>query len=153
VAARAGGAITPAEHRVLGLFPRHGYAVLDRRARDAAVHRLQDALRVGAPAGPGEAALAVLAAVAGIARSVVPAPADRAGRRAVADHLDRLQWVAGDPVAEIVATTRRVLGRRGASGQDGFVPFVAHDPYGDSGGDGGGGDGGGGDGGGGGGGD
>ncbi len=142
-------AITPAEHRVLGLFPRRGYAVVDWRAREAAVRRLQDALRVGVLPGRGEAALAVLAAVAGIARSVAPAPSDRAGRRALADHLQRMQWLAGEPVAEVVATARRVLGRSGEP-QDGLVPFVAHDPYADSGGDGGGwGDGGGGDGGGG----
>jgi uncharacterized membrane protein YgcG len=151
----AAGAITPVEHRVLGMFTRRGYGVVDTAARSETEQRLRGALRVGTVPGPDTATLAVLAAVSGLARAVEPPPRDRAGRRAVAEHLNGLRWVVGEPVAEVLLATRAVLRRAGDAG-DGFVPMSGTEAYGDSGGDGSGADGGaagGGDGGGGGGGD
>ncbi len=141
------GAITPAEHRVLGMVTRRGFGVAHTAARREAEQRLRAALRVGVVPGPDAAVLAVLGAVSGLARAVEPPPHDRAGRRAVAEHLNSLRWVVGEPLAEVLLATRRVLQRSGDAG-NGFVP-ASGGAYGDSGGDGSGGDGsGGGDGGG-----
>lgn len=138
----AGGVLAPLEHRVLGLFPRRGFAVLDTTARWEAEQRLLAAMTPGARPDPGTAALAVLCAVSGIARSVAPPPSRRADRRVLAAHLNGLEAVVGPGVAEILLATRAAY-RRSGSG-DGFVPVNGSDGYGDSGGDGGGGDGGGG---------
>ena len=145
----AAGVLAPLEHRVLGLFPRRGFAVRDASARQEAEQRLLSALSPGGRPDAGTAALAVLCAVSGIARSVAPPPSGRTERRALAAHLNGLVTVVGPGVAEILVATRDAYRRNGSS--DVFVPLTGDDGYGDSGGDGGGG--GGGDGGGGGGGD
>ena len=135
---------------MLGLFPRHGYAVLDGPRRTDAERRVWSGLQPGAWPDPWTATLVLLSAVSGIARAVVPPPTDKAGRRAVADHLNGLRLVVGGPVADLVDVTRHAYHRAGNSG-DGFVASGGAGCYGDGGGDGGGGgvDGGGGDGGGG----
>ena len=150
----AAGVLAPHEHRVLGLFGRQGYAVLDARARSGAEQRLRAALTPGSAPDAGAACLAVLCAVSGIARSVVPPPASPADRDAVAEHLNGLRGAVGPDLAAVLLATRTAHHRDGG-GDGSFVP-VGGGCYGDGGGsDGGGSDGGGGggDGGGGGGGD
>ena len=71
---RAAGAIAPVTSKVLGVFPRHGYALLDGAPAWHAAQRLRSALTPGATPDPATATLAVLCAVSGIARSVAPPP-------------------------------------------------------------------------------
>ncbi|NHC45527.1 GPP34 family phosphoprotein [Motilibacter aurantiacus] len=138
------GALAPHQHKVLGVFARRGYAVRDPAPRWQAERRLRAGLTPGPWHDPGVAALAVLAAVSGVARTVCPPPPDRVGRRGLADHLNALRWQLGPEASEVVLAVRRAYRRQGASG-DSFVPSHG-DGFGDSGGagDGGGGDGGGG---------
>jgi len=147
---RAAGVIVPCEHRVLGLFRREGFTVLDLGARTDAEQRLRAALTPGSSPDAADASLAVLCALAGIARALVPPPASRADRDAVADHLNGLRTVLGPDLTAVLEATRARYHRDGG-GEGAFVPVGSGDCYGDGGGSGG--DGAGGDGGGGGGGD
>lgn len=134
------GVLVAHTHRALGLFPRHGFRVLETWPQWQAEQRLRSALRPGSRPDPGSAALAVLCAVSGIARAVQPAPARKADRKALAAHLNGLAAVVGPDVTDVLLATRAVYRRRGAG--DGFA--ADDDGYGDSSGDGGGGDSGGG---------
>ena len=139
------GVLAPLEHRVLGIFPRRGFVVLDAEARRKGEQRLLAALAPGGRPDAGTAALAVLCALSGIARDLAPPPRPRAERKALAAHLNGLSAVVGPEVAAVLLATRAVYRRSGGGGGE-FVPVNGNgsDGYGDSGGDGGGGDGGGG---------
>lgn len=146
----AQGALTPYEHKVLGLFPRRGYAVLDAVAQMHARQRLIAGLTPGSRPDQATAALAVLCATSGLARAVLGPPPSKRARQEVAAHLNALRPVVGLELTEILLAVRRVYRRRDSDGAS-FVPEGGGEDYGDSGGDGGsgggdgGGDGGGGD--------
>lgn len=128
--------LAPVEHKVMGLFPRRGYEVLDQVAHTRAEQRLRAGLTAGARPDAHESALAVLCAVAGIARAVVGPPAGRAAGRALAAHLNDLRGVVGPDVAEVLLAVRQAYRRRDSDGNV-FVPTGSgRDGYGDSGGDG-----------------
>ncbi len=130
VAARLGPAVAPVEHRVLGLFPRRGYEVVDAPALQGAARRLEAALAPGSRPAAEDACLAVLCAVSGIARSYAPLPGPDA-ERATAEHLNALAGAVGAPAAEVLRATRAAYRRRGRA-DDGVVPL--HGGYGDEGG-------------------
>jgi len=133
--------LSPHEHRVLGLFRRSGFAVLDAGARADAERRLRSALTPGSSPDAGAAALAVLCAVSGIARRIVPPPTSPADREAVADHLNGLAVVLGADLSAVLEATRARYHRE-AGGEGAFVPVGSGDCYGDGSGGHGGGDGG-----------
>jgi len=144
------GILSPYVHKVMGLFPRHGYRVLDDSARIRAEQRLHAGLAPGARPDRHEAALALLCAMSGIARAVAGSPSGRGEAGLLAAHLNSLAPVVGPDACEVLLAVRQAYGRRG-SGDGAFVPDGdgrggrGSDGYGDSGGsgDGGGGDGGG----------
>lgn len=130
----AAGALVPHRHKVLRVFPRHGYAVVGWGARRQAERRLLAALQPTEPASVQDAALAAIAAAAGLARAHLPL-ATAADRALLAAHLNRLSAVLGPDLTEVVHALRAVY-RREDSG-DGvvlFVPVSDGEGYGDSGG-------------------
>jgi uncharacterized membrane protein YgcG len=127
------GVIAPLEHMTLRVFSRNGYQVLAWEPRQLAAQRLLSALTPGWTPPPGEAALAVLCAMSGIAAHVTSPPGNRAGRVAMAQHLNGLRGVVGEHVAEVLFATRRAY-RRTRADDWVFVPMDGSSGYGDSGG-------------------
>jgi len=133
------GVLAPAEHRVLGLFPRRGFVVTAPSARLDAVARLRTALTPGTSPYAPTAALAVLCATSGIARVVAPPPRSRGQRRELAAHINGLRFVVGPDVSEVLLAVRELYRREGTNTASGssdssFVPASGNDGYGDSGG-------------------
>lgn len=119
---RHGGVLAPLEHNVLGLFPRRGFVTRDPLARWQAEQRLLAAITPGARPDPGTAALAVLCAVSGIARSVKPPPPRRADRKVLAAHLNGLSAIVGPAVAEVLAQRGLPTGAAVAMTEASFHP-------------------------------
>ena len=129
----ADGAISPLEQVTLRIFRRNGYQVNASETQQDAARRLLGALTPGSSPPPGEAALAVLCATAGLGGLVMAPPAKRAGRVALAQHLNGLRPVVGEPVAEVLFATRRAYRRTHANDWV-FAPADGSSGYGDHGG-------------------
>ncbi|MDX6245713.1 MAG: Golgi phosphoprotein 3 [Frankiales bacterium] len=129
----ADGVIARLEHVTLRVFRRNGYQMIAWEPRQDAARRLVSALTPGRTPSRGEAVLAVLCATAGLAGHVMPPPAKRAGRVALAHHLNGLRPVVGEPVAEVLFATRRAY-RRADANDWVFAPVDGSSGYGDHGG-------------------
>ncbi|MGJ7442585.1 GPP34 family phosphoprotein [Aquipuribacter sp. MA13-6] len=144
------GRLRPHAHRVLGLFPREGFAVTDPGARAHVTQHVTAALVPGRHVATRDAVLAALASVSGLARPLVPLrsrderDAMRAHVNALADRMGADQ--RGADLVEVVRGLRRAYRRKDADDTAVvFVPGSDRDGFGDRGGDGsadGGGDGG-----------
>lgn len=141
------GRLRPHAHRVLGLFPRQGFAVTDPAARTHVTQHVVAALVPGRHVVPRDAVLAALASVSGLARPLVPLRS-RAERWAMREHVNSLAGLMGTDqrgadLVEVVRGLRRAYGRTAAD--DAVVVFVPdsdRDGFGDQGGHGSGGGGG-----------